>query len=281
MKALPIIPGYELLNCLGGGVITTVYSARDCETDSPCAVKILRPDWEDQPVAVKLLQREARAGLGVKHPHLVRVIDEHVMTPPHFLVMEYLSGESLRRRIRRDYSLPTATALWVARQTAEALAALHRKGFIHGDIKPENIRLVDAGKAVLLDLGFTHRAGENASFLEKGYILGTVNYLAPELCGQTPEDDARADIYSLGVTLFEMLTGQVPYPTGTPLETMHRHRTDDPKLLTDYLPGVPAALTQLVDSMLSRQPADRPKADRLVQELVRYEIASLGRRRAA
>src|SRR5271154_7136386 len=112
MKALPRIAGYELLTCLGGGAITTVYSARECETDCPCAIKVLRPDWEDQPVAVKLLQREARACLTVKHPHLVRVLAEHVMTPPHFLVMEFLSGEALRRRMRRDYSLPGATALW-------------------------------------------------------------------------------------------------------------------------------------------------------------------------
>ena len=281
MKALPRIPGYELLTCLGGGVITSVYSARALDDDLPCAVKVLRPDWEDQPVAVKLLQREARACLSVHHPHLVRLLDEHVMTPPHFLVMEFLSGESLRRRMRRDYSLPLSTALWIVRQTAEALAALHRKGFIHGDVKPENIRLVDVGKAILLDLGFAHRPGENASFLEKGYILGTVNYLAPELCGQDPSDDARADIYSLGVTLFEMLTGQLPYATGAPLETMHAHRAEEPRLLTDCLPDAPSAVTELIDAMLAKTPSDRPRAERLVQELIRWEIASLGQRRAA
>jgi eukaryotic-like serine/threonine-protein kinase len=281
MKALPRIPGYELLTCLGGGVITTVYSARACETDTACAVKVLRPDWDDQPVAVKLLQREARAALNTRHPHLVRVLDAHVLTPPFFLVMEYLAGESLRRRIRRDYCLAAPTALWIVRQIAEALSALHRKDFIHGDIKPENIRLVDAGKAILLDLGFAHRPGENASFLDKGYVLGTANYLAPELCGAEPHDDARADIYSLGVTLFEMLTGQLPFPAGTPLETMHAHRTLDPLLLTDFQPEAPAALTELVERMLARDPKERPRSDRLVHELVGYEIQSLGRRRAA
>jgi serine/threonine protein kinase len=281
MKALPKIPGYELLTCLGGGVITTVYSARECETDSPCAIKVLRPDWQDQPIAAKLLQREARAGLSVQHPHLVRIIDTHVLTLPYYLVMEFLAGESLRRRMRRDYTLDQATALWIARQNAEALAALHRKGFIHGDVKPENIRLVEVGKAILLDLGFTHRPGENAPFIEKGYILGTVNYLAPELCGPEPKDDARADIYSLGMTLFEMLTGQLPYATGTPIETMHRHRTDEPMLLTDFVPTASATLTELVDRMLAREPSDRPSASRLVHELIGFEIASLGQRRAA
>lgn len=278
MKALPKIPGYELLTCLGGGITTTVYSARERVNDFPCAVKVLRPDWEEQPVAVKLLQREARAGLSVQHPHLVRILEAHVLTPPHFLVMEYLTGESLRRRMRRDYSLDQATALWIARQNAEALAALHRKGFIHGDVKPENIRLVDVGQAILLDLGFTHRPGENAPFLEKGYILGTCNYLAPELCGPAPTDDARADIFSLGVTLFEMLTGQLPYPAGTPLETMRRHRTDEPMLLTDHLQQAPAPLTELLDHMMSRDPNDRPRADRLVHDLIGCEIASLGQR---
>ncbi len=281
MAVLPRIPGYELLTCLGGGSTTTVYSARECATDFPCAVKVLRPDWEEQTIAVKLLQREARAGLMVKHAHLVRILEAHVMTPPHYLVMEYLPGESLRRRMRRDYCLDQATALWIARQNAEALAALHRKGFIHGDIKPENIRLVNVGKAILLDLGYAHRPGENAAFLEKGYILGTCNYLAPELCGTEPKDDLPADIYSLGASLFEMLTGQLPFEVGTPIETMQRHRTHEAMLLTDHLPDASATLTELIDRMLARDPQDRPHADRLVQELIGCEIASLGRRRAA
>src|SRR5208337_4788275 len=123
------------------------------------------------------------------------------------LVMELLPGESLRRRLRRDYSLDAPTVLWIARQSAEALAALHRKNFIHGDVKPDNIRVAGHGRAVLLDLGFAHHPGENAAFLESGYILGTVDYLAPELCSREPRDDIRSDVYSLGVAMFEMLAG--------------------------------------------------------------------------
>src|SRR4029077_3833885 len=140
---------YEVLSCLGGGTLTSVYAARVCATDAACAVKLLRPDWEVQPVAIKLLQREARACLAVSHPHLVKLVDAHVLRPPYFLVMEMLPGESLRRRLRRDYRLEVRTALWIARQTAEALAALHHQGFIHGDVKPDNIRLIADGKAVL------------------------------------------------------------------------------------------------------------------------------------
>ncbi len=281
MKAVPKIPGYELLGCLGGGMLTRVYAARACATDEPCALKVLRPDWDDLPVAIKLLQREGRACMAVTHPHLVQLRAAHVTRPPYFLVMELLAGESLRRRLRRDYALELPTALWIARQAAEALAALHRKGFLHGDVKPDNLRLVTAGQAVLLDLGFAHRPGENASFQERGYILGTANYLAPELCGKDLDDDPRADVFSLGVTLFEMLTGRLPYAEGSAEETLQRHLKEEPEALRDHLPEAPRGLDELLDRLLARRPADRPRVEQVVQELVGYEIAALGRRRAA
>src|SRR5215472_12659171 len=151
--------------------MTAVYAARDGETDAACAVKLVREDWEDQATAVKLLQREARAGLGVRHPHLVRVTHAHVTAPPYFLVMDLLPGESLRRRLRRDFRLPVSEAVWIIRQISEALATLHTAGFLHGDLKPDNVRLIDDGTAVLIDLGFAHRPGENAAFLRAGYVL--------------------------------------------------------------------------------------------------------------
>jgi serine/threonine-protein kinase len=126
MDAVPKIPGFDLLSNLGGGPLTKVYSAREQSTDTLCAVKILRSEWEQHSTAIKLLQREARVGLAVSHPHLVCVLGAHVTRPPYFLVMELLPGESLRRRLRREFRLDLASALWIARQTADALAALHR-----------------------------------------------------------------------------------------------------------------------------------------------------------
>src|SRR5579862_7030006 len=119
MMAVPRIPGYELLSCLGGGMLTSVYAARAVDDDATCAIKLLRPDWRDQPVAIKLLQREARACLTVRHPHLVPLQEAHVTSPPYYLVMEMLPGESLRRRLRRDYRLEPQAALWITRQIAE------------------------------------------------------------------------------------------------------------------------------------------------------------------
>jgi serine/threonine protein kinase len=305
MQSIPRIPGYHLLGYLGGGPMTAVYEARAAGSGAPCAIKVVRAEWEDRVTAVKLLQREARAGMAARHPHLVCVLDAHVLHAPHYLVMELLPGETLRRRLRREYRLPLAEALWVARQTAEALAALHQAGFLHGDVKPDNLRLVEDGRAVLIDLGFAHRPGENAAFLRAGYVLGTADYLAPEQCDPMPAEDYSSDLFSLGVTLFELLTGRLPYPPGSLRQTFRRHRCDPPASLRCAALGppslrcatlgpvsvpqgaagpLPPALVGLVERLLAREPEERPRAPAVVQQLIRLEIAALrsprGRRSA-
>ena len=120
----PRIPGYHLLGRLGGGPMTTVYEAREADSGAPCAIKLVRPDWDEQETAIKLLQREARAGLGVRHPHLVRITHASVLHEPYFLVMDLLPGEPLRRRLRRDYRLPVATAVWITRFSSPVTTAL-------------------------------------------------------------------------------------------------------------------------------------------------------------
>lgn len=282
MQPLPVLPEYELLQCLGGGPLTEVFSARHCTSDDRCAVKLLRGEWAGDPTAIKLLQREARAGFAVRHPHLVRILDSHVTRAPFFLVMELLAGESLRSRLRRDYALDLRTAFWAARQAAEALTALHRAGFIHGDVKPDNVRLVDVGRVVLVDLGFAHRPGENAAFIGAGYVLGTVDYLAPELCGPGPAADAASDWFGFGLTLCEMLCGQLPYPAGTAAETMDRHRQES---ACDWLQRFafewPPRLTALLHGLLQREPSARPLGPMVVHELIALEIAALGWKRSA
>ena len=280
MSANLAIPGYDLLKSLGGGPFAVVFSGRDWSTDDPVAVKVLRPEAADDATAVKLLQREARAGLTVRHPHLVRFLDAHVTAPPYFLVMELIEGESLRERLSREYRLDLRTAIWVARQVAEALAALHRANFFHADVKPENVVLTTTGTTKLIDLGFAHKPGENAALLRDGFILGTANYIAPELCAGEPADDPRADLFSFGVMLFEMLTGELPYPAGAVRETMTRHLEEAPTELRDYGGPWPMGLSELVAALLSRKPQERPRASALVQELMRLEITTLQRRRA-
>jgi serine/threonine protein kinase len=275
MQPNPIIPGYHLLGRLGGGLMTEVYEAREAAGGAACAIKIVRADWEDRATAVKLLQREARVGLAVRHPHLVHITDAHVLQAPFFLVMEFLPGESLRQRLRRAFRLPMKDALWIIRQAAEALMALHRAGFLHGDVKPDNLCLVGDGTAVLTDLGFAHRPGENATFLREGYVLGTADYLAPELCDPSPDEGPASDLFSLGITLFELLTGKLPYPPGSLQQTFRRHRCDPPANVRRLARGVPAALANLIDRLLAQRPEDRPKAAAVVHQLVKLEISAL------
>ena len=191
------------------------------------------------------------------------------------------AGESLQRRLRRDYRLEATTAIWIGRQTAEALKALHRHGFVHGDVKPENIRLVNDGTAVLIDLGFAHRPGENAALLKQGYVLGTPSYMAPELCGFEDQGGPASDVFSLGVTLFEMLTGRLPYPPGSVAQTLRRHRCDPPSDLGRQAVAVPAALVRLVTQMLAHRPGERPSAAVVVQQLIAAEIGAMRRQKAA
>lgn len=261
--------------------MTCVYSARDVERNWDCAVKVPRPDCEEPITAVKLLQREARVGLQVQHPHLVRIEEARVTAPPYFLVMDLLQGESLRTRLTNVESMPWGQVVWVVRQTAEALASLHRQGFIHGDVKPDNIQLVDDGTAVLLDLGFAHRPGENVSFLQKGCVLGTADYMAPELCGFRDEGHAASDVFSLGVTMYEMLSGRLPFPEGSLQQTLRRHQCDHARPLNTLVADLPRALVDVVHDMLAHQPPHRPSAASIVRRLVNLEIASLGRRRSA
>src|SRR6266849_3089372 len=281
MQLPPSVSGYELIERLCVGPLSCVYSARDSATDELGAVKLLRPDWEDQPTAVKLLQREARTGLAVRHAHLVQFLYAHVTRPPYFLVMELLRGESLRRRLRRERRLDVPTALWIGRQCAVALTVLHQAGFLHGDIKPDNIRLVDEGQAVLIDLGFAHRPGENAHLLKRGYVLGTVDYLAAELCAFDEETETSSDLFSLGATLFEMLTGQLPYPQGTIEQTLRHHSSEPPTDIRSLVERLPSGLITLIDRLLARRPEDRPRAPLLVQQLMALEIATGSRRLSA
>ena len=160
------------------------------------------------------------------------------------------------------------------------MAALHRASFLHGDVKPENLRLTSAGPAVLIDLGFAHRPGENAAFLREGYVLGTANYLAPELCDPEPKEDLSSDIFSLGVMLFEMLAGRLPYPPGSLPQTFRRHRCDPPADVRRCTGPLPSALAVLVERLAGALRRGRPRAAAVVQQLIQLEIAGLRRRSA-
>ena len=262
---------------LGGGSLFEVWEARPVDDIIPVAVKFIRPEAANSASALTLLKREARAGTLLRHPRLAHVVKANVAAAPHFVVSELIPGLSLKERLQRSGKLGVRFAVWAARQTAEGLAALHKAGLIHADIKPDNLRLTAAGELKLVDFAFTHRAGENRKINGSRFVLGTANYAAPELCRFPVTEGPAADIFSLGTLLFECLTGRLPYRTATSAEALRLRRSVAPADLADERVPYPESVVDVVRAMLQRDPRDRPTAARLVRELVRIEIALMTR----
>lgn len=268
MTAFPIIPGYDLLHLLGGGPMTQVFAARDRLTGGACAVKLLRPDAEDSATGLLLLRREARAGLNVRHPSVLSCRVAHVLREPYFLVLPLLMpGESLRRRMARAPRIEIPALVAIARQIAGGLACLHRKGLLHGDLKPDNVMLLPGNGVRIIDLGSAHRPGENQKLIEKGYILGTPDYLAPELCAFRQETRCSADLFSLGIMLYEMIVGRLPYPKGDTGQTLRNHRDCLPDAIPLEAHPLPAAMIDLMYRLLDNRPENRPSAAALEMQL--------------
>jgi serine/threonine protein kinase len=269
MPRFPAPPGYHFFRRIGGGEYATVFSARSPDGDM-VAVKVLGPTAAADPGAVARFRRELAAGLAVRHPYLVRVHGGSDQGLPH-LVMDLVGGDTLARRLdRRDRAAP-GVALGIARQLAEALAALHAVGIIHGDVKPANVVLPAAGRAVLVDLGFAHRPGEI------DFVLGTPNYLAPELCRAPAADTTAADVFALGVTLFEALTGRLPFPDGSRSGVMVAHRDFEPDRLSDYPGRWPNNLFSFLNELMTPDRFARPTARETVRRIADLQVELLKR----
>lgn len=225
-----------------------------------------------------LLEREAAAGTAVSDPHIVPILSAHVCEAPYYYVMPKLEGKTLDDILARVGRVPTAKALWYARQAAEGLAALHEIGWLHADVKPSNLFVGPDGHVTLIDLGYARRADDEPD-TESQCVLGTVDYLAPEAVCSRLRIDARSDLYSLGVTLFRMLTGRLPYVGKTPAEIVAAHVSAEPPRLRELVPSVPNDVDALVRRLLHKQPQRRhDSAKELVAELSSLEIAFLDER---
>jgi serine/threonine protein kinase len=270
---------WKLVRLLGEGVYTQVYLARpDDNHDATYAVKTLRPARANDPVALRMLSGEAYVGLKVAHPHVVSVLSAHVNQPPYYLVMPYLPGGTLRQRLIATGRLPVGIAMWIARQAAHGLAAIHEAGLIHGDIKPENIFLSPQGHATLIDLGFA-KAIDKTDDGTTCPIAGTPHYLAPEALAHPARYDVRSDFYSLGITIFEMLAGAPPFSAAGPTDLARQHREAVAHDVRQLAPGTPPAVAELIARLLAKQPLRRPASAReLVDRLLRLEISTLGQR---
>jgi serine/threonine protein kinase len=269
---------WRLLDEIGRGAWSRVYLARPADTKrggSGCyAVKLLDPAWEIDSLAIATLRREAIVGMTVADPHLVSVLAAHVHESPHYLVAPFLPGVSLAERLRGG-RVSIRNAAWIARQVASGLAALHETNWRHRDVKPANIVVSPSGHATLVDLGMCQRR-ENAAAMTARPIVGSFDYLAPEAVTPGMACSVATDLYSLGVVLFEMLTGHLPFYGRTAGELAEKHRRAAPQPIAELRPNVPAELAELVRELLAKQPVRRPSsANEVVERLVRIEIATL------
>jgi serine/threonine-protein kinase len=268
---------WQLVKLLGEGNLTRVYLSRpaDAPSSQPAAyvVKFLRKEWWRDPQAIEVQRREAWVGSQVSHPNLVPVLSASVKEPPFFIVMPKLEGASLAQVLTEQGRLDIPVALWIARQMADALAALFAAtGMIHSDVKPANIFVSPSGHATLLDFGFAQAPSDGWHWSTRP-IAGTLAYIAPEMVTSTLAADPRADVYSLGVTLYEMLAGRRPFDSDDPGELAMLQRESKPVDLRRHRPEVPEPVATLVTSMLAKDPLRRPDSAReLARQLVRLEI---------
>jgi serine/threonine-protein kinase len=205
---------------------------------------------------------------------VVAILSASLGQPPYYLVMPWLEGATLQQRLDQDRPLDVRTALWIARQVASALDALTRALWIHGDVKPSNVFLSPDGHATLLDLGFARPIGA-AHCLADRCVLGTPSYMAPELLTSASTADIRSDVYSLGVVLYEMLAGRLPFDAADLGALVSQHRQGSLPRLEKLAPWLPADVVRLVSRMLAKDLLRRPSPAELLRQLTAMEIAAL------
>lgn len=258
----PEIEGYRILSMLGRGGMGAVYRARHVESGGEVALKVMRRTLADDPEFVLRFKREARALSAVGHPGIARFVAYGETDDSVFMAMEYVEGESLRK-LMDDTTLPVGQACRIAAEIADALEAAHRAGIIHRDVKPSNVILSPSG-AKLTDFGLARRA-EGSGLTTSGRVMGSLPYMAPEQVKGVNVTGA-SDVYGLGVVLFEMLTGRLPFDADDDEAMATKILTLPAPILSRHRRDAPVGLDLLVIQMLSKQPELRPASAAAVAE---------------
>ncbi len=260
------IPGYELVEKLGQGAMGAVFKATKKDIGITVALKVLKPDLAEDEEFVERFQREARSVGQLNHANIVKCYDfgkANRTTPDgkaqtlYYYAMEHVDGETLGNILKEKGPIPEKVVLSVSRQVAAALEHAWQRGIVHRDIKPENIMLTRDRVSKLTDLGLAKKTEQDNTLTMTGVVMGSPAYISPEQATGQRELDCRSDIYSLGASIYHMLTGNVPYDGETPLQVMLKHMNDpipDPR---DVIPAISSHTVELVNKMLAKKPEQR------------------------
>ncbi|MBA2442183.1 MAG: Stk1 family PASTA domain-containing Ser/Thr kinase [Rubrobacter sp.] len=265
---------YRIVRLLGSGGMADVYLAHDGVLDRDVALKVMSGRYSGDEEFVERFRREAQSAAALSHPNIVSIYDRGESEEgTYYIAMEYISGGTLKDRIRQRGALPARTAAEVALQIAEALRAAHDRGVIHRDIKPHNILITESGDLKVTDFGIA-RAASSTTMTRTGSILGTAHYISPEQAMGKPAGP-QSDLYSLGIVLYEMLTGQLPYDADSPIGIAMKHVNGVPPLPSGVDPSIPESLDAVTARLLSKSPDDRYGDDaELIEDLERISNGS-------
>lgn len=260
---------YEIIKKIGDGGMAFVYKAKDILLNRIVAVKVLRPEFVDDDEFLGKFKREAEAVASLSHPNIVNVYDVGEDGKVHYIVMEYIDGQNLKEIIKNEGTLDEYTALDITKQIAMALSAAHRKGIIHRDIKPHNILISNEGRVVkVADFGIA-KAVSNSTMTNIGSIIGSVHYFSPEQAkGKFVSNNA--DLYSLGIVLYEMIIGKVPFRGDSPISIALQHINDEIEFTSEEQVNIPQSVRTIIKKLTEKSSVDRYQSAEEVIEDIEY-----------
>ncbi|HHW02931.1 MAG TPA: Stk1 family PASTA domain-containing Ser/Thr kinase [Thermoanaerobacterales bacterium] len=257
---------YTILEEIGGGGMAVVYKARDTLLNRIVSIKVLRPEFAGDADFVRRFRREAQAAASLSHPNIVNIYDVGQQDGLYYIVMEYIEGKTLKELIRLKAPVPPMEVIEIGKQICDALECAHKNKIIHRDIKSHNIIITPEGRVKVADFGIA-RAATDTTITNTGSVFGSVHYFSPEQA-RSDEVDERSDIYSLGVVMYEALTGRLPFEGQTPVAVALKQIQERPVPISDIIPGFPEELENIVEKCMAKAPEERfQSASELKQEL--------------